>query len=133
MKGLIRSIVVFFLGLWLVSNYVGGVTYSHDLKVLFLASLAIALGNVIVVPLINLLLLPINILTLGSFRWISAVLLLVIVSAIIPGFSVQGFQSHALVTPFLSLPSLWINTFFAYILISFLLNVIANLFFWLAE
>ncbi len=133
MKGLIRSVLVFSLGIWIIATYVGGISFGNEPKILFLSALAIALGNIIVVPLINLLLLPINILTLGSFRWISAVLLLVIVSLIIPGFSVHAFQLHSLATPFFTLPALSINLFFAYILTAFLLNVFANFFFWLAE
>lgn len=133
MKSLIRSILVFSLGIWLVSTYIGGLSFSGDPSTLFLAALAIALGNILIIPLINLLLLPINILTLGSFRWISAVILLVVVGVIVPGFSVGAFQLSPISTPIFNFPGLWINTFFAYILVSFFLSVFSNFFFWLAE
>lgn len=133
MKHLVRSVLIFSLAIWVISIYIGGISFGGDPKVLLLASTAIALGNIIVLPLINLLLLPINILTLGSFKWLSSVFLLFIVSATIPGFSVHAFQFPGLHTAYLSLPSFGVNAFFAFILISFILNVIANFFFWLAE
>ena len=43
------------------------------------------------VPFLILLTLPVNILTLGLFTFVINALMLMIVSAVIPGFDVQGF------------------------------------------
>lgn len=57
--------------------------------------LAVVLGiiNVFIKPVLFLLTLPINILTLGIFSLVINALLILLASAIVPGFSVSGFWS----------------------------------------
>ncbi|MDQ1299374.1 MAG: putative rane protein [Patescibacteria group bacterium] len=55
--------------------------------------LAVVLGiiNVFLKPIINLLTLPLNILTLGLFSLVVNALLIMLAGQIVPGFSVDGF------------------------------------------
>ena len=55
------------------------------------AAVVLALVNLIVRPLVALLTLPINLLTLGLFGWVVSALMLWLTSAIVPGFHVAGF------------------------------------------
>lgn len=61
------------------------------LRVAILASLVLGLINLVVRPIVRLLALPITLLTLGLFGWIINALMLWLVSAIVPGFHIQGF------------------------------------------
>ncbi|KKR91608.1 MAG: Membrane protein [Microgenomates group bacterium GW2011_GWA2_44_7] len=133
MKATIRSVLVYALSIWATSAFIGGIKYNNDLKVLLLASLALTIGNILIIPLINLLLLPINILTLGSFKWVSVVLLLFVVTLVIPGFTVSSFDFPKISTPFFMTPSFPVNVFIAYFLISFILSIISNFFLWLVD
>ncbi|MCX5838897.1 MAG: phage holin family protein, partial [Deltaproteobacteria bacterium] len=56
-----------------------------------LAAALLGILNAILRPLLILLTLPLNILTLGLFTFVINALMLLIVSAVIPGFDVQGF------------------------------------------
>jgi len=53
----------------------------------------IALINTVLKPLLNLITLPVNIVTLGLFALIINALLLMFVAYLVPGFSVSGFWS----------------------------------------
>lgn len=57
--------------------------------------LAVVLGaiNLLIRPLLLILTLPINILTLGLFSLVINALLVLLASAIVPGFAVAGFWS----------------------------------------
>lgn len=68
--------------------------------------LAVVLGliNVFIKPLIFLLTLPINILTLGIFSLVINALLVILASAVVPGFSVAGFW-----------PAFWFSIIFSLI------------------
>lgn len=55
------------------------------------AALFIGIINVLVRPLLILITLPINILTLGLFTFVINALLILLVSSIIKGFEVKGF------------------------------------------
>lgn len=65
-----------------------------ELKSYFVAMIVVAvmaLCNVILKPILILLTLPITILTLGLFLLVINVLMIFIVSALVPGFVVNGF------------------------------------------
>ncbi|MDR2861410.1 MAG: phage holin family protein [Syntrophobacterales bacterium] len=57
----------------------------------FFAAAALGILNAVVRPVLLLLTLPINFLTLGIFTFVINALLLLLVSAIVPGFNVDGF------------------------------------------
>ncbi len=82
--------VVSFLAILVAAYLVPGVT--HD-SLISLALLAIVLGviNVFFKPIIHLLTLPINIVTLGVFSLVVNALLIMLAAMIVPGFHVNGF------------------------------------------
>jgi putative membrane protein len=54
-------------------------------------AIVLALINVFLKPLINLITLPLNILTLGLFSLVVNALLIILAGMIVPGFTVNGF------------------------------------------
>lgn len=54
-------------------------------------AIVLAIVNAFIRPLIFILTLPINILTLGLFTFVIIALMVMLVSAIVPGFHVNGF------------------------------------------
>lgn len=90
MKHLLVHLVVSALLLWLVSAIVPGIHiagFGHAL----LAALVLGIINTLVRPVLLLVTLPITILTLGLFLIVINALMLLLTSAIVPGFSVAGF------------------------------------------
>lgn len=65
--------------------------YFKDLKVLVLAALVLGILNAFVRPVLMLLTLPINILSLGFFTLIINAFLLYASSRIVPGFEIASF------------------------------------------
>ena len=57
----------------------------------FITALVLGVVNVVIKPILLFLTLPINILTLGVFTFVINALLILLVSAIVPGFSVVNF------------------------------------------
>jgi putative membrane protein len=62
----------------------------------FLAAALLGILNAVLRPLLILLTLPLNILTLGLFTFVINALMLMIVSSVIPGFDVRGFWTAVL-------------------------------------
>jgi len=56
-----------------------------------LLAVVLALINVFIKPIINLLTLPINVVTLGLFSLVVNALLIMLAAMVVPGFSVDGF------------------------------------------
>lgn len=76
--------------------------------------LALLLGviNISLKPLLILLTLPINILTLGLFIFVINALLILLASSVIKGFSVDGFWAAMLFSIILSIISYLLNIIF---------------------
>lgn len=78
------------LSVMLVAYVVPGITVENFLTALLVA-IVLGLVNSLVRPILVILTLPITILSLGLFLLVINALLLMLVSAVIPGFEVAGF------------------------------------------
>jgi len=78
------------LALMAVSYFIPGITIAGFYSAL-IAALVLGLLNVLIRPLLMVLTLPINILTLGLFTLVINALLFWLVSSVVKGFNVNGF------------------------------------------
>lgn len=82
--------IVLTVSILLVSYLLNGIKVDHFLTAFFAAAV-LGILNSIVRPILILLTLPINLLTFGVFTFIINAALLMLVSAMIPGFDIDGF------------------------------------------
>jgi len=133
MKAFLRAILINLLVVYLVDAVYPGFSILHDAKTLITVAVIWLLLNKIVKPIIKLLLLPINLITLNLFSWavslITLFLLPLIVSGVkispydFPGFSYQGF----------SIPSFHLNLFLSFLVASSFLNLFHNTIVWIIK
>lgn len=134
MKALLRSFVITTVSLWIVSQIaVGGINFGEGTSTLLLAGLALGIVNLLVSPLINLLLLPLNLITLGTMRWITNVITLYLTTLIVPGFSITGFTFPGFSDFGFVIPTVTLGGLSAFIVISILLSFISHFLFWLSH
>jgi putative membrane protein len=77
----------------------------------FFAAAALGILNALFRPILLVLTLPINVLTLGLFTFIINALMLKMASGIIPGFEVQGFWTAVIGSLIISVISWLLNSF----------------------
>lgn len=87
---LVARLLISVLAILLVANYVPGIEVSGFYIALMIA-LILGVINLTLKPLLFILTLPINVLTLGLFTFIINALLFWFVSTFVDGFSVAGF------------------------------------------
>ncbi len=58
-----------------------------------IAAIVIALINILIRPVVNIIAMPINVLTLGLFSLVINALLIMLAARVVPGFDVSGFWS----------------------------------------
>lgn len=133
MKTFLRSIIVNFFSLLLISKLTGAASYENSYVVLFWASFALSLLNLLVKPVLNLVLMPINALTLGSFRWIINIIVLFLVTILVPQFKILSYNFPGLTLAGFTLPAMKLAFFWALFLVSFLLELISGAFYWLIK
>jgi putative membrane protein len=80
----------------LISSYIIPGTYVDGFLSAILVSVVLSLVNMVIKPIVVLLTLPINILTLGLFSFFITALMVMLVSALLPGFTVDGYLAAAL-------------------------------------
>ena len=100
--------LLYTLALIFTSWVVPGIEVSSFLNAMFVVVI-IALINTFIKPLLQIITLPINILTLGLFSLVINALLLMLAGYITPGFEVEGFLSALFGSLLLSLFALGIS------------------------
>ncbi len=96
------------LAIIFVSWVVPGIEVSSFLNAMFVVVI-IALINTFIKPLLQIITLPINLLTLGLFSLVINALLLMLAGYITPGFVVDGFLSALIGSILLSLLAIGIS------------------------
>jgi putative membrane protein len=92
MRGLVIRWLVSALALYLTSQIVRGIEIDGFVPLLF-AAVTIGVLNAVVRPLVLLLTLPLNVLTLGLFTLVVNAGMLWMASQVVIGFRVHGFWS----------------------------------------
>lgn len=100
--------ILFAFALLLVAKVIPGIKLD-GIQTALLVAIVIGLINVFIKPLIMLLALPINILTLGFFTLIVNALMLWLSAAIVAGFEISGFWAALFGSISLSALSMIIN------------------------
>jgi putative membrane protein len=96
--------------LWLTSAVVGGISVSGPLP-LFFAALVLGILNAVIRPLLLILTLPINLLSLGLFTLVINGAMLELTASVVTGFHVATFWSAVVGALLLSIFSFALNVF----------------------
>ncbi len=112
MQGLVIRWALNAFALWLVDQLVAGI-HIDGAAPLFFAALVLGVLNAILRPLLFVVTLPINLLTLGLFTLIINGAMLRLAAAAVRGFTIEGFGSAVLGAVLLSVISFCINLFVA--------------------
>lgn len=131
MKKYIRNYFVILLSLWLVSQIMPTVIFGNGWQTAIKAALGLLIVNLFVKPIINLLFLPINLLTLGSFRWLANVAGLYLVTLFVTDFKIEPFVFSGWNFSGFIVPMIRFNFFWALFLVSFLISFVTVFVHWL--
>ncbi|MGD0399588.1 MAG: phage holin family protein [Syntrophobacteraceae bacterium] len=110
MNGVLIRWLVLTISIILTSYLVDGIYVESFFSALF-AALVLGILNALFRPVLLVITLPINILTLGLFTFVINALLLKMVSGVVPGFYVYGFWSAVFGSLIISLVSWLLSSF----------------------
>jgi len=131
MKKILRHYVVDTFLLFVVSKITSGLVFENGVETLLLAGAGLTVASLLAKPVINLLLLPLNLITFNLFKWVSSAVALYLVTLVVPGFKITGFFFSGLSSQWLDLPSVSFSGFFAYIAYSFIFSLFAAFIYWI--
>lgn len=126
-----RKIIVKILataGSFYVTQYfLDGVHLDNTISTYLLASFVFVIFNFVLSPIIKLLLLPINLLTLGLLRWVTNVLVLYLFDLVYDGINISSFSYPGLQTSWLTLPPGYLGLFWVLVLTSLIMSLTYSL------
>lgn len=133
MKSLLRNFLIHFVALWITTILLPGFTVSGGVKTLILGSLGLMFINMMIVPLLKIMFLPLNILTLGLFTWVINVVGLYILTTIIPQIKIMPYYFQGANLGPVSLPGTQLNVLYVAVLASLFIGFISHFFQWLSK
>ena len=112
LKPIISSALTIFILAWAIPT----IAYA-DWVTLIIAAIVLVLLQKLVKPVLNLLFLPINIVTLGFFSLVITVFILWLATYLVPGFAIEAT----------TVAGIELNQFFTLLLVSFLIGFLQSL------
>lgn len=116
MKKFIKDIIISALTLAILAYFLPTVNYLN-LTTLILAAIVLTVLQKILKPILKVLFLPINVVTLGLFSFVINVILIWLVTFLVPGFQILP----------MTIFGMNLNTFLSLLLISFFISLIQSI------
>ena len=131
MKTILKHFIINTVSLYLVSLAITGIIFNDGTYSIVLAGVALTLATLIIRPVINILLLPINLITFGLFRWAGFAVSLYLVTLVVPGFKILDFAFKGFSSSWFSIPPVFITGILAFLVYSFLISMVASIMYWI--
>jgi putative membrane protein len=131
MRTIIKHFLINTVSLYLVSLAVSGIVFSDGIYSILLAGAVLTVTTMFIRPIINILLLPINLITFGLFRWVGYAVTLYIVTLIVPGFKLLDFAFNGFSSYWFSIPAIFLNGILAFLAFSFIISIVSSVLHWI--
>lgn len=133
MKSLLRASLINAFSLFILTQILSGVKVSGGISSYVLGGLALAIIYKILKPILNIISFPLNIVTMGATSFLINILLFYIATSLIPQISINAFTLNGASFGGFIVPTMHLNTFFAYAVAAFTQSVLVSFISWLRK
>ena len=133
MKSILRNTGINALALYILVLVVDGVKISGGIPTFLLGAVLFYLMSLILRPILNIITFPINVLTFGIFSFFVNAILLYLLTTFVAQISVSAFKFQGLSFLGFVIPKIYFNTFFAFVVSSFVLSFTISFMQWLVK
>ena len=131
MRSILKHYIIDTISLYLISQMIAGMVFAEGIYTLLLTGFVLMLATFIVKPILNILLLPLNLITLGLFKWVTFAITLYLVTLVVPGFHLGDFIFKGYSSYWFSIPGITLTTVFAFIAFSFTISFVSSFLHWI--
>jgi putative membrane protein len=132
-KAALRDYLLNLAILWGVTEVFPGLTYTGGFRTLAIGALGLMGMNLIIIPLLKVVFLPLNILTLGIFTWVINVIALYLLTTIIPTFRLVPYNFPGGNFLGMNLPPQNLTVLWVAIIASFMIGFASRFVHWLTS
>ncbi len=133
MKKIFRHFTVDTLTLYAVSLFTLGLVFEKGLITVLLAGAGLTIASLLARPVINLLLLPINLITFNLFKWVSSAVALYLVTLVVPGFKITRFHFVGMSSNLFIIPSFSLEGVLSYVGFAFIISLVTSFIYWIIK
>jgi len=134
MKKILRIIVFELIVLYIVSQVASGMVFKNGIQSFLIAGAALAGATFVIKPIINLILLPVNMITFNLFRWVSHAIVLFLVDLVLDEFEVAGFGFAGVVIGSFKIDPITIQKgILPYIVFAFIIAIVIGFLQWIRK
>lgn len=133
MKSLLRNTLINSLSLYLLTLIFEGVKVSGGLPTYLFGGLTLALMFSILKPLISIVSLPLNIITMGTFSFLINAFIFYLATQLVGNIAIKGFTYPGISIAGFVVPKITFNVFFAYVTAALFQSVFVSLLKWLRK
>ncbi len=133
MKKILRALLINGGAIWMTSSILPGLVIIGGLRGLLVSTFAFMMTNFILVPLIKILFLPLNLLTLGIFAWLTNVLALYFLVTILPSMKIYPYGFPGWSSGGFVIPAVDLTTFQVTVAASILISILVHFIYWLID
>ena len=133
MKSLLRNFLINLITLVVVSRMLPGLLVLGGARGYIMAAIALMILNVAIIPLLKIMFLPLNILTLGLFTWAINVIGLYVLTALFPQLKLVPYDFPGWNLGWVIIPEYHLNVLMVAVICSLLLGFIAHFLHWLSK
>jgi putative membrane protein len=133
MKGFLQEASIIVAALYASLYMYSGLTIQGGFWSIFTASILLTIGFKIIRPILNIMTLPLNVITFGLFQVLTISFIVFLVSLIYPQLQIRPFEFEGLQFLGIIIQRFHVNLFLSYIIISGTIYLITKAFFWLFD
>ena len=133
MKSILRRIVFYSVALFLTGQLLQGVHVSGGIQTYIAGGIILSILFMIVKPILSIITLPLNIITLGLFSFVINAVILYLLTIFATNVSIAAFTFQGLNFSGFIIPKFYVNNFFAFVFASVILSFIVGFLKWLTE
>jgi len=133
MKGIIRNILLYSFALFITQLLFSGLVVHGDLQSLLIAGLLLAIGFKILKPILSIISLPFNMLSLGLFSVFIIAFIMFLITLIYPPLDIKPFYFTGLSFWGIEIHKFYVSLLLSYCLISVTIYLITKIISWLFD
>ncbi len=133
MKSFITRSAINAFALFAISQLLAGVSVNGGLIIFLMAGAVLSVLSFFLKPILGIITLPFNLLTFGLFSFITNAFILYLLTVFIPQISISAFVFPGSSFAGFIIPRIYFNVFFAFIVSSVLLSIIASSIRWVIK
>jgi putative membrane protein len=131
MRTILKHFIIDTISLYLISQAISGIIFAQGTYTILLAGFVLMLATMIVKPILNILLLPLNLITFGLFKWVTYAITLYLVTLVVPGFHLGDFIFKGFNSYWFAIPGITLTGILAFIAFSFIISIVSSILYWI--